>query len=363
MNTRLGCLTQANGLVGRCLILMGPLLVLFAGVLVTVLAIVLLALEFAQSELRDARTRAREELVASRRSPMAPSAVDLRPLLIEAVAAVGEDAARPIRLDLPNGYLLVTADPDRVQQVVHNLLSNARKYSPLGGVVQLTVHAGKDMLEVAITDQGLGIPAEALGHLFDPYYRVAGEARRSIRGTGLGLAMVKDSVEAVGGQVGAESAGPGHGSRFWFTLPRAPHVRRVAANEPADSGAAHPRSLRLLAVDHDAAVGSATRRLLRTDGHEVVTARSAEEALDQLRARPFDVVISDLRLSSGRDGWALAAEVRRNWPRVRFVVAMGGAGIDPRAAGIAAVLRKPYQPQELRILLTELGSPVAEQAA
>src|SRR5438105_14014880 len=94
----LGCLTQANGLVGRCLILMGPLLVLFAGVLVTVLAIALLALEFAQSELRDARTRAREESVASHRSPIAPSAVDLRPLLIQAVAAVGEDVARPIRL-------------------------------------------------------------------------------------------------------------------------------------------------------------------------------------------------------------------------------------------------------------------------
>src|SRR4051794_2735326 len=103
----LGCPTQANGLVGRCLILMGPLLVLFAGVLVTVLAIVLLALEFAQSELRDVRTRAREELVVSRRSPVAPSAVDLRPLLIQAVAAVGEDVARPIRLDLPDGYLLV----------------------------------------------------------------------------------------------------------------------------------------------------------------------------------------------------------------------------------------------------------------
>ena len=344
---------------------MGPLLVLFAGVLVTVLAIALLALEFAQSELRDARTRAREESVASHRSPIAPSAVDLRPLLIQAVAAIGEDVARPIRLDLPDGYLLVTADSDRVQQVVHNLLSNARKCSPLGGVVQLTVHAGKDMLEVAVTDQGLGIPTEALGRLFDPYYRVAGEARRSIRGTGLGLAMVKDSIEAVGGQVGAESAGPGHGSRFWFTLPRAAHVRRVAANEPADSGAPHRRSLRLLTVDHDAAVGSATRGLLRTDGHEVVTAQSAKEALDHLRAQPFDVVISDLGLGSGMDGWTLAAEVRRTWPRVRFVVA-GAAGVDPRAAraaGIAAVLHKPYRPQELRILLTELGSPGAEQAA
>jgi CheY-like chemotaxis protein len=98
----------------------------------------------------------------------------------------------------------------------------------------------------------------------------------------------------------------------------------------------------------------------------VVTAQSAKEALDRLRAQQFDVVISDLGLGSGMDGWTLAAEVRRTWPRVRFVVATGAAGVDPRgarAAGIAAVLHKPYRPQELRILLTELGSPSAEQAA
>ena len=150
-------------------------------------------------------------------------------------------------------------------------------------------------------------------------------------------------------------------------LPRAVDGPQVAAAESADSGAAQAGlSLRLLTLDDDPAVGLATRRLLRANGHEVVTATSAEEALDQLRARPFDVVLSDLRLRCGMDGWALAAEVHRTWPRVRFVVATRAAGIDwraARAAGIEAVLHKPYQPEELRVLLTNLGSLRVEQAA
>ena len=133
---------------------------------------------------------------------------------------------------------MVHADPDRTQQLVGNLISNARKYSPAGGAIDLTAALVDGMVLVAVTDHGLGIPAEALLHLFDPYYRVDSVSRQDIRGTGLGLAIVKGIVEAHGGQVGADSDGPGRGSRFWFTLQTAerPAAEAAAALELANFG-------------------------------------------------------------------------------------------------------------------------------
>src|SRR5262249_44136885 len=106
-----------------------------------------------------------------------------------------------------------------IQQVLANLLSNARKYSPQGGAIEVSARAEKDSVTIAVQDHGLGIPAEALPRLFEKFYRVDNSDRRSIKGTGLGLAIVKQLVDAHGGRVWAESAGPGEGARFVFTLP------------------------------------------------------------------------------------------------------------------------------------------------
>jgi len=224
-----------------------------------------------------------------------------------------------------------------------------------------------------VSDRGLGIPTEALQHLFDPYYRVENASRQGIRGTGLGLAIVKGIVEAHGGQVGAESAGPGRGSRFWFTLQIAERPVVVAASEPADSGSEAvdvPRAraaLRILVVDDEPAIGSMVRRIVRVDGHQVSVAISAEQALEKLEHEPFDVLLSDLGLGSGLDGWQLAAAVRTRWPEIRFLLATGTGGIDPtdaRKRGVAGVLTKPYSADDLRRLLTDLaGEDTSPRAA
>lgn len=148
--------------------------------------------------------------------------VDLGDVLRRAVDVAGNDAADPLALEVDEHLPSVRADPDRVQQVLANLISNACKYSPNGGTIRLTAHSsGNRMVEVAVHDQGLGLPPEALTKLFQRFYRVDSAQHRGIGGAGLGLAICREIVEAHGGTIRAESPGPGQGSTFRFTLPAA----------------------------------------------------------------------------------------------------------------------------------------------
>ncbi len=150
---------------------------------------------------------------------VSPRPMDLSPLLDHVWRLARADSAHPFTVDRPRELPLVIADAGRIQQVLTNLLSNAQKYTPPGGLIRMTVQVIDRALEIAVADPGLGIPAHALPHVFDKFFRVGGEDRKSVKGTGLGLAIVKDIVERHGGEVGAESAGLGRGSRFWFRLP------------------------------------------------------------------------------------------------------------------------------------------------
>ncbi|HEY3110206.1 MAG TPA: ATP-binding protein, partial [Chloroflexota bacterium] len=122
-------------------------------------------------------------------------------------------------LDLPPVLPLVSADADRVLQVLANLLSNARKFSPGGGEVTLAARPLEGAVEVSVRDRGLGLPPEAVPRLFEKFYRVDNSDRREIKGTGLGLAICRQIIEAHGGEIGVESEGLGTGARFRFTLP------------------------------------------------------------------------------------------------------------------------------------------------
>ncbi|NLB96592.1 MAG: GAF domain-containing protein [Armatimonadetes bacterium] len=145
--------------------------------------------------------------------------VDIPGLLQRAVTAQKAYTSRhDLVLQVEDGLPEITADADKVYQVVINLLSNAIKYSPNGGTVTTAALARGDRVRVSVTDQGLGIPPEMIGKLFQRYYRVETKAHTSIKGTGLGLFFVKGVVEAHGGAVWVESQ-LGKGSRFVFELP------------------------------------------------------------------------------------------------------------------------------------------------
>lgn len=154
---------------------------------------------------------------------LAPRPTDLGGLLEHAARVAMADVEHRFVLELPVALPPVKADPDRIQQVVANLVSNAQKYTPSGGRVRLSARVLDDAVEVSVEDEGLGVPLEAQPYLFEKFYRVEHADRGQIQGTGLGLAIAKDIVEGHGGMIGADSKGPGHGSRFWFTVPLASH--------------------------------------------------------------------------------------------------------------------------------------------
>jgi PAS domain S-box-containing protein len=148
----------------------------------------------------------------------------LVPLLEDIVARYRQtDTLHVYHLELAAELPLVVGDVERLQQVMENLLSNAVKFSPDGGAILVSAQRHPDTVEVRVQDHGIGIPAEALGHVFEKFYRVEQPADRPrAPGTGLGLPLVQEIIAAHGGVVGAESTF-GEGSSFWFTLPL-PHA-------------------------------------------------------------------------------------------------------------------------------------------
>jgi CheY-like chemotaxis protein/anti-sigma regulatory factor (Ser/Thr protein kinase) len=218
----------------------------------------------------------------SGRQQLRPTTTSLRALVDQAVAATGDDPERPIIVDVPDTLPLVRADPDRIMQVLANLISNARKYSPGGGEIRVSAQAEHEWVTLSVADRGLGLPPEALPRLFEKFFRVDNSDRRSIKGTGLGLAIVKQIVEAHGGRVRAESEGLGQGTTVSFTLPR------------AELGAMRGD---VLVVEDDPGFAQLLEAELAGHDLSVVKASSAEVAL-QVPVSGLRAVALDLRLPS-----------------------------------------------------------------
>ena len=146
--------------------------------------------------------------------------VDINEVLSDAIARAGSSPSVEFKADLDPRLPIVVGDRDRLIQVVSNLVNNAVKYSPDGGTVTLSSRAEGGFALVSVTDTGVGIPPDEIGHVFERFRRVRSGAAQAIPGTGLGLTIVKQIVEMHGGKIWVESA-VGHGSAFHFTLPLA----------------------------------------------------------------------------------------------------------------------------------------------
>jgi histidine kinase len=162
--------------------------------------------------------------------PVVARAIDLRSVL-EAQIAQFEPLFSSnhvtLSLDVPEQLPQVWADPDRVAQVLINILANAYRYTPAGGQVTVQVSTDDHEVRVAVIDSGIGIAAEHLPHLFERFYRVDKSRARNSGGSGIGLAIARHLIYAQGGEIWAESDGIGKGARFIFTLPLAPQMATI----------------------------------------------------------------------------------------------------------------------------------------
>ena len=148
-------------------------------------------------------------------------ALDLKPLIEDTVAGLrnlAEDKHNALVVAVTADLPLVSVDKKRLRQILNNLVSNAIKYTPAEGHIQVTAEARQDVVVISIEDDGLGISPEDQAQIFERFYRVRRPETDAIEGTGLGLAIVKSLVEAHGGEIGLRSY-LGEGSTFFFTLP------------------------------------------------------------------------------------------------------------------------------------------------
>jgi CheY-like chemotaxis protein len=254
--------------------------------------------------------------------------LSMRRIEISAVIHAAADVVRPaaeakgVRLivDLDPDLGATVGDPDRLQQVMWNLLTNGVRYTPRDGRITVTGERDGSAICLRVTDTGAGISDEHLPFVFDRFRQIDSTTTRAHGGLGLGLAIVRHLVEAHGGSVAAHSAGTGCGATFAVTLPirainPAPaseaEGRRKGGGQDAASAFSLPasalRDVRILVVDDDPESLEVIGVALGDAGATITPAKSAEDALE---ARgPFDVIVSDIGMP-GTDGYSLIRSVR-----------------------------------------------------
>jgi len=245
----------------------------------------------------------------------------------------------------------VAGDPNRLQQIAWNLLSNAVKFSNMGGHVDVSLHADRQQYFFEVHDDGIGISAEFLPHVFDRFRQADGSMTRRHGGLGLGLAIARDLAELHGGSVTAESEGLGRGATFTVVIPRQ-GVHPAAPPETTSSHAHALDGVSVLVVDDDEDTREVLRAAVRAAGGDVETASSGEAALTALRDRPVDLILCDLAMP-GMDGYDLMRRIRSSprgiAPAAVAVSAHAGTLAEARAreAGFQAFVAKPYSTDAL----------------
>jgi PAS domain S-box-containing protein len=302
--------------------------------------------------------------------------LDLRPLDLAVLLQDTVESLRPaaqakgisLHTLLESPVSRMTGDPDRLQQVVWNLLSNSIKFTPRGGRVEIRLGRRGEDLRLEVTDTGEGIEPEFLPYVFERFRQADGSTTRVHGGLGLGLAIVRHLVELHGGTAAADSPGLGLGSRFVVTLPAAtaavapePAAARPVPATVEPSPRAPLSGIRLLFVDDHPDTCEAMALVLSRFGAHVATARSVPEALESLDRSLPDLLIADLGMP-GEDGYDLIRHLRSrplwrggNLPAVALTAYAHPEDRDRAfAAGFQAHLAKPADPDEILDAVTTL---------
>ncbi|HXG63688.1 MAG TPA: ATP-binding protein [Blastocatellia bacterium] len=310
---------------------------------------------------------------------------DLRAVVEETVALLSEQAsdkglelALLIYRDVP---ALLRGDPGRLRQILTNLIGNAVKFTEKGEVlvrvnVESETGAGA-VIRFSVQDTGIGIPAEAQAHLFQPFSQADGSTTRRYGGTGLGLAISRQLVELMGGEIGLTSE-PGKGSTFWFTAPfekqaaKADNRMEDNPTPPAMAQAAAKeidrRKVRILLVEDNPVNQEVALLELKAMGYNVETAANGVQALAAIEKNLYDIVLMDCQMPV-MDGYAATAEVRRREGDSRHtpIIAMTAHALQGDrekclAAGMDDYISKPVRPDELADAIERWLTPVGSWA-
>jgi len=320
--------------------------------------------------LRNAALQGRlvEDLLDLSRIAAGRMRLELEPMNLNATIEAALETVRPaararsieVIAALDDSLGPIQGAPDRLQQVVWNLLMNSVKFTPPGGRVEISSQHAAGAAAIVVTDTGQGIPADVLPHVFEPFRQADSSSTRAQGGLGLGLTLVRRLVELHGGTVVAESEGQDRGSTFTVTLPLPPGYSGVERPAPqrgrqdGETGGASLEGVRVLLVDDDPDFLDLSSMNLRRAGADVRAASSAARAHDLATSWRPDVVLTDLAMP-GEDGFMLARAMRTMFAEQRATVPMIAVTADgtpesrARAveAGFDLYLTKPVSPPEL----------------
>ena len=305
--------------------------------------------------------------------------LDLRPLDIGAmvqaaiVTVTPAANAKGIQIQLiqnPAGTC-VMGDPERLQQVFWNMLSNAIKFTPRTGRVRVGIDCVGSSVEVVVSDSGVGIDPRFLPRVFDRFTQDDSSSTRRASGLGLGLSIARQLVELHGGGMVAQSSGLGQGATFTARFPRSPITAAPTDSRVYSRAERMVRledgpdltGLRVLVAEDDDDARGLIDKVLTTQGATVTAVSSARDALDLLLERPFDVLVSDIEMP-GTDGYQLIRELRLRTPQkggsVPAAALTAYARTEDRMralrAGFQLHLAKPVQPSELVTVVASLAA-------
>jgi signal transduction histidine kinase len=294
--------------------------------------------------------------------------LNLRPVAVDPVVHAAIDSLRPtadakgVRLEavVDADPALVSGDPERLQQVVWNLVSNAIKFTSRGGRIEARLSQDGEHVRLVVTDDGAGIAPAMLPRLFDRFWQADSSITRAHGGLGLGLAVVRHLVELHGGSVHAHSEGEGRGATLTVTLPAlavhgpASDPRHDVEEAESPERAARLQGLNILVVDDDLDTCETIAAVLAAAGAEIRTCLSASQALAAIDATVPDLLVSDIAMP-GDDGYALIRKIRarrtEDGGRIPAVALTAYGRTEDRtkalSAGFHTHVGKPVEPSQL----------------
>jgi signal transduction histidine kinase len=272
---------------------------------------------------------------------------------IETSRPIIEQFGQELSVALPERPVFVNADVVRLSQVFTNLLNNSAKFTGLGGKINIAAETDHDCVEIKIRDTGIGIEAEHLAHIHEPFYQLDSSLQKAQGGLGIGLTLVWQLVEMHGGTVSAHSEGLNRGSEFVVRLP----LMEAEVEDSADLSKASHNGLdaarRILIVDDNHDSADAVALILQLDGHDVKTVYSGMDALSVAEQFKPHAVLLDIGMPE-LNGYEVAQKMRAQvWGKNVLLIAQTGWGQEDdvrqcREAGFNHHLTKPIDFQKLR---------------